>query len=328
MTAAHFSIVAAIGVAFASGLVGWRSMQLQRVQALVHTTMLDERVRLVGQIRAENARYTNACDNLAALPSRMVSADESTLRVMRPSSAEAQDPSSDEIRPPAKPTTERRQRYLEVIQTDPIVQERILELARARIATTYDLFFQQSGLTSEQIARCTDNMITRLAAMSDVTAAARAKGLAQEDTAIDELYHAAWKDYWAAQEAILGQTGVRQMQEYEKTSYVRELVRGAAGAATLAGIPFSPQQAEQVTSVLAQLSNAAVAGGSGVSKIDWHLFDAQAGTFLTGAQIRLLQTIEPSGPRGAGWRFTVEMNRAINEAKQLERSRLIRPANE
>lgn len=328
MTAARISIVAAVGVVFASALVGWRALRLQRVQAQVHATLLAERARLVGQIRDEDARYTNARDKLAALPARQASAEESTLQIVRPNATEAQDPSSVEKRPSAKPTTARRQRYLEVIQTDPVVQERILELSRAQIATIYGLFFEQSGLTSEQIARCTDNMIARSATMSDVTAAARAKGLAQEDAAIDGLYHAAWKDYWAAQETVLGQTGVRQMQEYEKTSYVRELVRGAAGAATLAGIPFSPQQAEQITSVLAQLSNAAAAGGSGASEIDWKLFDAQAGSFLSEAQIRLLQTVEPGGPRGAGWRFSVQMNRAINEAKQLERSRLARPANE
>ena len=94
----------------------------------------------------------------------------------------------------------------------------------------------------------------------------------------------------AAQRELLGEAGFRQLQDFERTADMRELVRSAAGAATVAGTPFTPQQAAQLIQVLANANDKYRTGGkASVQNTDWDAVEASARAILSEAQYSFLQ---------------------------------------
>ena len=209
--------------------------------------------------------------------------------------------------------------FLERLLKEPEMQNLQLASSRMELANTYAPLFRRLNLTPEQITRFQDNALERMAHNTDSGTAMRAQGLSQDDPVLEKLREQAEAEYLQSQRTLLGETGYRQFQEYERTADARDVVRGLAGAAAVAGLPFGAQQAEQLTQVLANASSSYRSGQSAeLDEIDWAIVDAQVQTILSESQLKLFQTTEPHGPYGMGSRFLLRMNRLIDEARKAD----------
>jgi hypothetical protein len=122
-----------------------------------------------------------------------------------------------------------------------------------------------------------------------------------------------------AMKELLGEEGYRRLQQHDRTAYGRELVQGLVGAATVAGVPFAAQQAEQLLRVVIEAGERP-GQGFGLSPVDWARAEQNAAKFLSAEQMKFLATTEPDGVRGAGWRYLMQMNLLIAEAKKKDRA--------
>ena len=123
----------------------------------------------------------------------------------------------------------------------------------------------------------------------------------------------------AAQRELLGEAGFRQLQDYERTADMRELVRSTAGAATVADGPFTPQQAEQLIQVLANASSTYRSGGkASVQNTDWDAVEAPARAILSGGQYSFLQL--------SSRRLSRQADDLIGQARKAEAASAAAPA--
>ena len=81
------------------------------------------------------------------------------------------------------------------------------------------------------------------------------------------------------------------------------------------GVPFTAQQAQQLTQVLAQNSSNYQMGRPAWSDdVDWDKVDAQAQSFLSESQMNVLKNL---GAFNAG-RFSAQFNQAITRAREAD----------
>ena len=114
--------------------------------------------------------------------------------------------------------------------------------------------------------------------------------MSADDPVVDKLGLQMRQECETAQRELLGEAGFRQLQDYERTADMRDLVRSMAGAATVAGTPFTPQQAEQLIQALANANSAYRNGGkASVQNTDWDAVEAPARAILSDGQYAFLQ---------------------------------------
>lgn len=90
-----------------------------------------------------------------------------------------------------------------------------------------------------------------------------------------------------ARRALVGESGFRRWQEYNRTAVARNMISGFAGVAVMAGKPLTSQQLEQLVQVIANGSSSYRSGQSvalPLKSIDWDFVDAQARPLMTDAQ--------------------------------------------
>jgi hypothetical protein len=208
-------------------------------------------------------------------------------------------------------------------QKDPQVQLRQLAAARTRLRARYGALYWKLKLTPEQIEQFETIAARKAEQDADLMAAVQAQGVGVNDADFGKLYtpmHMKNEDaYRAAAKELLGEAGYQQFNDYERQLSARSHVQAVAGAAVLAGTPFSPQQAEQLVSVLANASASYRQGRNAQPlDIDWDQVDARACEILSPGQLTGFQTLEPStGDQG---RFGLQFSRALDEAQRAERN--------
>lgn len=200
--------------------------------------------------------------------------------------------------------------YRELLLGDPKLQALYLRSAQSRIASEYGPFYASLRLSPEQIGQLQATLIKRSEQMMDLSAVNATQG-AETKAAVEALQKQARDECETAQRALLGTDGYRQLQDYERTSAPRMLVKQFAAAAVNEGEPLSASQAEQLTLALANATpRFAQGGGADVRAIDWAEADRQAAQFLSPSQFELLQR--------ARIRAEFQLDRAIQRA--LERA--------
>jgi hypothetical protein len=213
--------------------------------------------------------------------------------------------------PPAAGTTagklpasaERPKTMSEIIANEPKAEVLMLSWQRAVVLLEYGPFFRAHGLSPGQIQKFQDNWVRCTEQNMDLAAVARAQDAAGRQ-AINKLQAQGKADYEAAQQEVLGPDGWRQLQEYERTEVVRNVVvLGLAGGAALAGVPLTAQQGDQLWQAALNAANRdpKINGQDLVATIDWDALDAQAQQILSPEQLALFTTTAyPSGfsPRG------------------------------
>ena len=213
-----------------------------------------------------------------------------------------------------------RQRFEEA-QKDPAVQLLQLAAEKARAARAYGPLFQKLGLTPDQVAKFEDNVahrnqqlrqaniLLRPAANSGVPASPEATA------ALAKVRATANSDYALAQHELLGTAGEAELAEFERILPAQNTASALAGSAVILGSPFTAQQTRQLAQVLAQNSPAYQTGGYATDEtVDWNAVDRQAQSFLSPAQVDILQHV---GAANSG-RFWGEFSRAMTEADQAD----------
>src|ERR1041384_6935842 len=87
---------------------------------------------------------------------------------------------------------------------------------------------------------------------------------------------------------LLGDAGYEQLKQFGATAGIREVVRSLASDLYHGSTPLTAQQGEQLVQVVANHSSQN-SSGSNPASADWEAIFAEAGTFLTPAQLAALR---------------------------------------
>jgi hypothetical protein len=305
LVAASAIIAGCVGVA-------WNDARLARAAESAFVTVAQNQARTRTEIQRAGERLA-AAEKERATPRFVLD----SLQKARSPAVTAAEPQKT-----ASATTQLSEYLLNLEdQKDPKVQVVLLASLRARLVTSYALLFRMLGLSPVQIEKFQDIAVQREEQNLDLnailSAEASANTILSSDTwnAVTKLKAQAETDYQVAQRELLGAAGFQQFQEYERTSAVRNIASGLAGAAVMAGIPFTAQQTERLTQVLANASDSYQSGGlASKETVDWGLVDTQAQQILSESQWILVKTVEPPG----GGRFGSQYSNAVNQASKAD----------
>ena len=215
------------------------------------------------------------------------------------------------------------QQKIRDFRNDPKEQLRQLAARRLALGSIYGPLFRSLGLSPAQSERFLDVTLKGEERQMDLSAVMRSQGLSEDDPMVAKLRGESDAEIQAALRELLGQAGYRQAQDYGRTSVVRELVSGLAGAAAVAGVPINAQQAEQLTYLLANASSRYRSGGPAeVAEIEWDKIDTPARAILSESQLTLFKTVEP--PEAAYYRK--RFDQVFNQATKADAASAAAPA--
>jgi hypothetical protein len=208
-------------------------------------------------------------------------------------------------------------------EKDPKQQIHRLAARRLALAAIYGPLFRSLGLSSVQSEKFLDLTLKGEEQQMDLSAIMRSQGLSEDDAVVAKLQKESDAELQGALRELLGEAGYRQAQDYGRTSVVRELVSGLAGAAAVAGVPINAQQAEQLTYLLANASSRYRSGGPAeVAEIEWDKIDTPARAILSESQLTLFKSVEPPGTAYFRKRF----DRVFNQATKADAASAATPA--
>jgi hypothetical protein len=215
------------------------------------------------------------------------------------------------------------QQKIRDFRNDPKEQLRQLAARRLALGSIYGPLFRSLSLSPAQSERFLDVTLKGEERQMDLSAVMRSQGLSEDDPMVAKLRGESDAEIQAALRELLGQAGYRQAQDYGRTSVVRELVSGLAGAAAVAGVPINAQQAEQLTYLLANASSRYRSGGPAeVAEIEWDKIDTPARAILSESQLTLFKTVEP--PEAAYYRK--RFDQVFNQATKADAASAAAPA--
>lgn len=189
---------------------------------------------------------------------------------------------------------------LELIRHDPEAEALYLESKRADLAATFGSFFRSRGLSPEAVAKFGAIFLQREEARMDLADVLRLQGEEASGKAVATLKAKAEADYEAGLRELLGETGYAQLQDYERSSWMRQMVSAVAGVAVLEHAPISAGQADALVGLIAGASKRYRQGGSATDEdIDWDAVLVQAKSILTAEQFLIMTTMDP-GPTHGG----------------------------
>ena len=222
--------------------------------------------------------------------------------------------------PAAFPPRSKPPGLLDFARENPQLLNEFIAFQKAQLAPRYGSLFQRLNLSPEQREKFKDIKVAAAARSSDIAAAADAQGLRRDDPAIATLRENSERRAEAELAALLGDAGMRELKEHERTANVRGFADGLA-VQTAATEPLGAMQADELTRVLAAASASYRGGNHADSRdIDWAAVDAQARSFLTRAQFEVWRRGTAHNPLG-GSRANLELQRVYAEAvKAAKRS--------
>ena len=263
---------------------------------------------------AEVLRHAHA--EVAALPGRRAQL-QAELAALEAELARAT--AAPREQPAAPPPPSPRPDSLALLRNDPQLELLKLAARRSALRSQYRSLWQRLGLDPEQVAQFEDILERREAQIMDLQNSALEQGLAVNDAKLTPLWEALHRETEQAQKDLLGESGFREFQEYERTAALREVVEATAGAAAVAGAALTQAQAQGLLRVL-EASQQGLPVGSVVmaASIDWGKVDALAATVLSAEQMRIFQSIEAMGARDMGGRHLPRLNFLIQQAQERE----------
>jgi hypothetical protein len=313
MNAKRFIIATAAAITILALVIGWKSVRAARAAESVVAVIARNRVNAEKDLRQEAARLAAAEKDRSVLQSQL---DE----LQKPRRTEKVAPlpptvALNDVERVVKASLEKSAQREE----DPKVQNLSFASMRVSLASKYAYLFRELGLSSAQSEKFLDITLKRVEQGVDLGAAVRAQGMSVDDPVVDKLGLQMRQECEAAQRELLGEAGFRQLQDYERTADMRELVRSTAGAATVADGPFTPQQAEQLIQVLANASSTYRSGGkASVQNTDWDAVEAPARAILSGGQYSFLQL--------SSRRLSRQADDLIGQARKAEAASAAAPA--
>jgi hypothetical protein len=212
----------------------------------------------------------------------------------------------------------KRADWLTRMKTDPKMQALDLAGDRAMLTAEYAAFYRAHHLSPDQVAKFEEVMARMQGRQMDIDAVVATEHLRPDDPAIGKLRSDATKEYAEAMRDLLGPDWASACEGYDRTLNVRGAVCGLQGVAINAGVPFTPDQAERLTQVLAEASPSYRTGHwARAGEVDWDKVAEAASEFLSADQIAVIKTAEPVGI-GSGGRFVTKLNYLIEQARQAD----------
>jgi hypothetical protein len=296
-----YRIVSGAVIAGALGFA-WRTRRVNEVATMNVTALRTQQSAQVASLKKRQAELERNEKERAAL--------QAEARAARPKSIAATAPTAPT---PQEKFQKLTQNPMELIAKDPKLQLLYLASKRASVATTYGPLFYRLKLSPEQIDRLAAAMTRAEEQQQDMAAIQREQNLKPDDPALAKLRQQTNDELAMVQLEVLGSEGAADLKQYQRTLTPRTIAGRFAGAATLAGVPLTGPQVEQLTQAIVRATEPRESGGRvDMPKIDWAAADADAASILSAAQLALFQRIEPLG--GGTSRWNTELNRALAEA--------------
>jgi hypothetical protein len=175
-----------------------------------------------------------------------------------------------------------------LIATNPTLLDLYLKSFRGMLSMRYGPYYQQAGLSADQIAKFEDLLTRHEEDNMDLIATAVSQGLSASDPSIASVRRQQNRQFQADQTALLGDSDSQQLQQFNREQAALAQVKGAAYYA-LSTAPFTSAQVGQVTQILANSSpNFQLGGDAAPPSIDWDSAMSQAATVLSPAQLTAL----------------------------------------
>jgi hypothetical protein len=192
-------------------------------------------------------------------------------------------------KPAAFPARTRAPGLLDLARDNPQLWNEFIASKRAELGQLYLPLAQRLHLTAEQREKLKDVFAADIARGSDIGAAAHAQGVSHDDPAIRALREQSAAQRRADLEALLGPTGYREFDRYDRAIPVRGYVDGLA-VELAATAPLSSQQADLLERALAE-TNEAYRNGKQADpgEVDWEAVDRRAREILTPQQFAVWQ---------------------------------------
>lgn len=278
-------------------------------------------VAILSSYHAERARQQLAVVRLEELTLAQQCRDaQDRLNAMRKESEEIALPVTP-LSPVAKAPKKdgNRDSFDRRMQEDPELLNLKLEAERFSIINNYTPFFHAAHFSPQTIDAFVRIALHRQEQQTDIQAVWSEKGLAYDDPAVLALYKKADSDYDSAMRQLLQGGAYAQFQDYERTATIRPIVSAIAGPSSLAGIPFTAEQAERLTTLIATESPTFQQGGPAtLYTVNWGKVDENARTILSPAQFQAFTTFEFNGTENNGSRRLTELNLTIHQALAAE----------
>ena len=135
----------------------------------------------------------------------------------------------------------------------PEVQRMLAMQQKASLDGNYSALFKNLSLTPEQLDKFKDLLVEKRGAVMDVMSVARQQGInpRSDPEAFQKLVAGAQADIDANIRSTLGDAGFAQYENFEKTMPQRAVVNQLEQRLSYSSTPLTPQQSDQMISILA-----------------------------------------------------------------------------
>lgn len=157
---------------------------------------------------------------------------------------------------------------LRELMAKPEVQAIINQQRKVAIEQRYAALFHSLNLSPEQSEKLKGLLADRQTTLQDVMAAAREQGInpRSDPESFRKLVADAQNQVTEGIKAVIGDTGLTQLQNYEQTLPQRNLVNDLQQRLSYTNTPLSPAQAEQLVQILASNTPSRAGGGNGMGR--------------------------------------------------------------
>jgi hypothetical protein len=302
--------ILAVALAIAVVIAGWCNWRAHQARTVASVAAAEEKARAAALRREAESDARRATEARAKAESAQATVAAQPVIKVLPAPPANREAATTSFADAARKWAREHDR--------PEAQVRWFEQRRAENRQRYAGLFRQLGLSHMQRERFIRNLSELEERNSDLSAAARAVGIDQNAKEIAKARGEFYSEHAAAQKALLGEGGYRAMQDFDRTASVRDAVGRLAGLAAVNGVAFSPAQAEQLVSALAEAVPAYRTGGrAALTDVEPIAVQAALARVLTAEQQAVLNTQE--APGSAGGLFHARWNAEMTRVMRAER---------
>ena len=308
-----------VGVCCASAALSWIAWRTAQARVVVRLQVAENARRgreLEAELIAAQARATAIAAQRAQLTAKI----QATATSISPTETAPPRPAKRDK--PGAPTLAEAIKQWQEDQKRPETQLRFLAERRGRLPETYGPFYRQLRLMPTEVRAFEDIRMHKEEAEADLLAVAQSQGLSLGDKSVGKLWNDIQADVERQQRELLGEGGLQELKNYERSAGVRDLARNFAALTAVFGEPISPKQIEQL---IPQLANASPEYRKGrfalASSLDWTTALAAAAGVLTARQFELVSTLDADGGGLFHARWNAELVKATRSPGKPEPSK-------
>lgn len=183
--------------------------------------------------------------------------------------------------------------YADYLVANPEFLEQTKKRRQANLGLKYSAFYRRLGLTKEQIAAFEVLVVEQEQFDEDMIMAAHNKGIALDSSEFKQLRLEQKAELTQRQKELLGEAGVQQLNEYNKTEPSRNAVAEIASALLYTHSTLSKTQAEQLENLIALNTPPDTEKNIGQrpKQPDWNSVERNAASILDPVQMEALRTL-------------------------------------